>query len=341
MNEKKKVAILYSEAKREYFPTEEQYITEAEVVERAKMIIPYFEKTGCQVEMIPGNEELTHILRKLQPDFVLNLVDSVRGQEHLAAIVPATLELLNIPYVGTGMLGLSLNSNKFLTKKLMEQAGLPLPRYQLFNNPTEPLDMHLKFPLITKLNEIHGSVAINQAAVSENEAHLRARLRELMGVYHQPVLAEEFIVGKEFTSFILEGAIRKVYVGEKVFQETEEKYKLATFDAVWLDINSYDYVRADGHGMLENYTRTAFEVLKMDDYAKFDVRMDESGRYYFIDCNANPAFGPIESDCAIAHVLRMYGIDFDEVLRRIFVNVEKENLSNNNQNDDQELNRGN
>ena len=221
-----------------------------------------------------------------------------------------------------------------------------MPRYQLFNSPTESLDMHLKFPLITKLNEIHGSVAINQTAVSENEAHLRARLRELMGVYHQPVLAEEFIVGKEFTSFILEGAIRKVYVGEKAFQETGEKYKLATFDAVWLDINSYDYVRADGHGMLENYTRAAFEVLKMDDYAKFDVRMDESGRYYFIDCNANPAFGPIESDCAIAHVLRMYGIDFDEVLRRIFVNVQKEsslNSSNNqnNNNGEQELNRGN
>ncbi len=259
----------------------------------------------------------------------MNLVDSVRGQEHLAAIVPATLELLNIPYVGTGMLGLSINSNKFLTKKLMEQAGLPLPRYQLFNNPTEPLDIHLKFPLISKLNEIHGSVAIDQTAVSENESQLRLRLKELIGTYKQPVLVEEFIVGKEFTSFILEGATKKVYVGEKAFQESGEKYKLATFDAVWRDINSYDYVRADEHGLLESYTRAAFEVLKMDDYGKFDVRQDESGRYYFIDCNANPAFGPIESDCAIAHILHMYGIDFDEILRRIIVNIEKENNNGN------------
>jgi len=132
--ENKKVIILYSEAKKEYFPTEEQYITEVEVAERANKIMPYFEKVGYQVKLAPGNEELMGILRKEQPSFVLNLVDSVRGQEHLAAIVPATLELLNIPYIGTGMLGLALNSNKFLTKKLMEQAGLPLPRYQLFNS---------------------------------------------------------------------------------------------------------------------------------------------------------------------------------------------------------------
>ncbi len=324
MLEKKNVAILYSEAKREYFPTEEQYLTEAEVFERAQKIVPFFIKIGFSVELIPGTGDLTGLLKKNQPDFVLNLVDSVRGKEYLAAIVPATLELFNIPYIGTGMLGMAINSNKFLTKKLMEQAGLPLPRYQLFNTPNDPIDMHLKFPLISKLNEVHGSVAIDQNSVSENEAQLRNQLRSLIGIYHQPVLVEEFIVGREFSSFLLEGAIRKVYVGEKKFVDSEEKYKLATFDAVWRDINSYDYARVENTGLLESYTRQAFEVLKMDDYAKFDVRQDESGRYYFIDCNANPAFGPIESDCAIAHVLKMYGIDFAEILRRIVINVEKD-----------------
>jgi D-alanine-D-alanine ligase-like ATP-grasp enzyme len=136
---------------------------------------------------------------------------------------------------------------------------------------------------------------------------------------------EEFIVGKEFTTYLLEGAMRKVYVGEKVFRKNDFKYQLATFEAVWNDVDSYDYGRADGHDILEGYTRTAFEVLKMDDYAKFDVRQDASGRYYFIDCNANPAFGPIECDCALSHVLKLYDIDFEEVLRRIIINVKKDN----------------
>ncbi|MBI5222208.1 MAG: hypothetical protein HY980_01795, partial [Candidatus Magasanikbacteria bacterium] len=207
----KRMAILYSDAKREYFPTEEQYITEAEVEGRAKVVTPFFEKIGIKVDLIPANEALLDVLKSFRPDFVLNLVDSVRGQESLAATVPAVLELLNIPYTGTGVLGAALNSNKFLTKKLMEQAGLPLPRYQLFSSPNDPIDTHLKFPLISKLNEVHGSVAISQDSVSENEAHLRARLKSLMGTYRgQPILAEEFIVGRELTSFVLEGAMRKV-----------------------------------------------------------------------------------------------------------------------------------
>ncbi len=319
-----RMAILHSEARREYFPTEEQYITEAEVLERTKLVAPYFAKMGFSVDILPGDENLPSALQKNKPDFVLNLVDSVRGKEHLAAIVPATLELLNIPYIGTGTLGMALNSNKFLTKKLMEQAGLPLPRYQLFNSSTDPLDTHLKFPLISKLNEVHGSVAINEDAVSENETHLRARLKNLITTYKQPVLAEEFIVGKELTAFVLEGIVRKVYIGEKVFAESEAKYKLATFAAVWQDIGGYDYQRADGHGLLDGYARQTFDILKMDDYGKFDVRQDESGRYYFIDCNANPAFGPIESDCAVSHVLKMYGIDFDEIVRRLIMNIGKE-----------------
>ncbi|HLC69517.1 MAG TPA: hypothetical protein VJH75_00525 [Patescibacteria group bacterium] len=322
----KKIAILYSEAKREYFPTEEQFITEEEVYKRAKIVAPYFQKLGFETELIPGNQDLVDTLKAKGPfAFVLNLVDSIRGKEYLCPVIPATLELMNIPYVGTGMLGLAINSNKFLTKTLMEQAGLPLPRFQLFSNPTDPIDPHLKFPLISKLNEIHGSVEITREAVSENEAHLRARLKSLMSVYHQPVIVEEFIVGRELTVFLLEGVVKKVYVAEKAFKPSDEKYKMATFEAVWGNEDSYDEVKADGHGLLEQYTRTAFEVLKMDDYAKFDVRLDESGRYYFIDCNANPAFGPLESDCAVSHVLRLYGVDFDEIVRRLTQNVTRVN----------------
>jgi len=195
----------------------------------------------------------------------------------------------------------------------------------MFSNSTDPIDPHLKFPLISKLNEIHGSVEITREAVSENEAHLRARLKSLMSVYHQPVVVEEFIVGRELTVFLLEGVVKKVYVAEKAFKPSEDKYKMATFEAVWGNVDSYDEIKAEGHGLLEQYTRTAFEVLKMDDYAKFDVRLDESGRYYFIDCNANPAFGPLESDCAVSHVLRLYGVDFDEIVRRLTQNVTRVN----------------
>ena len=60
----------------------------------------------------------------------------------------------------------------------------------------------------------------------------------------------------------------------------------------------------------------------MADYSKFDVRLDQSGRYFFIDINANPAFGPKVSYTAIGLVVEeLYGIPFVEILTRLIKNT--------------------
>ena len=59
----------------------------------------------------------------------------------------------------------------------------------------------------------------------------------------------------------------------------------------------------------------------MYDYGKFDVRVDLSGRYFFIDANANPAFGPKETLCAISVILDLYNITFEEILKRLLLNT--------------------
>ena len=66
---KKHIAIIYSEVKREYFPTEEQYITEVEVFARAQKVAKYFEGFGYTVEVLAGDENLSEILRKNKWDF--------------------------------------------------------------------------------------------------------------------------------------------------------------------------------------------------------------------------------------------------------------------------------
>jgi len=320
------VGVLYSEVKREYFPSEEQYITEVGVIDEARTVANYLEKMGVRSKIYPGNGDLSNYLRRDKPDMVFNLVQSVRGHEEVSPTISALLELLEVPYTGTGVLGLSITYNKYFTKKLLEQVGLPTPRYQLFNSPNDPIDQSLKFPLIPKLNEIHGSVGIDETSVTENEKQLRAKIKDLMIVYKQPVLVEEFIVGREITSIILEGNNKKVYTAEKILPDIpNSKYKLASFSYQWADETPAEYVKHENGGYLKDYIRTAFDVLKMDDYAKFDLRLDESGRYYFIDCNANPAFGPKEIGIAIGTVLELYGVSFEEVLRRIIENTQKDN----------------
>lgn len=316
------VGILYSDVQREYFPTEALYITEKDAEQDARVIGEYLATLGISVLLFPGDAKLPERLRKSKPELVINLVDSVKGVESLASAIPGVLELLEIPYTGADILGLSLDTNKFLVKKLLQQNGVPVPNFQLFNSPEDFLDPAIRFPLISKLNGIHGSVEITRDAVSENEKQLRKRLRFLIRTYRQPVLVEEFISGQELTAIVLRDKKKKVYLAEKVFSHPESKYVFLTFEDQWLsEMNAaFHYVKYEDP-LLKEYLKKAFEVTKMAGYAKYDVRLDQSGRYFFIDSNCNPALGPKELDVALSVILDMYGISFSEILEKLILNT--------------------
>ena len=318
----RRIGILYSDVRRDYFATEAQYITEKDADRDAGLIASYLEALDVAVFLYAGNADLPTLLDRDRIDVALNLVDSVKGDESLSSAIPGVLELLGVPYTGADILGLSLDTNKFLVKKLLEQNGIPVPRFQLFNGPGDYIDPTLRYPLISKLNAIHGAVEITTDAVSENEKHLRERLKFLISTYKQPVLVEEFIAGREITAILLEGMIKKVYLAERVFTKPEEKYVYATFEDQWLlpGTATFRYQKFDDP-ILKEYVKKAFEVTNMYDYGKFDVRLDQSGRYFFIDTNCNPAFGPKELDMALSVILDMYGIPFTEILKRLLLNT--------------------
>lgn len=318
----KTVGIIYSDVKREYFPTEVQYITEKDALQDAQVTSMYLKRLRIKTLLYPGNATLTQKLRRDKPNVVLNLAGSVKGNEYLASSIPAVLELLEIPYTGAGILGESLSYNKFLVKKLLEQNGVPVPQYQLFNRSSDPLNPTLRFPLISKLNEIHGSVEITKDSISENEKHLRARLKFLIKTYEQPVLVEEFIVGREIAAILLEGLNKKVYLAERVFKKNNDKYVFASFENQWLKNSeeSFTYVKYRDKLLVE-YVKKAFDITRMTDYGKFDIRLDNSGRYFFLDCNSNPAFGPKETDCALANILDLFNLSFPDILKRLLQNT--------------------
>jgi D-alanine-D-alanine ligase-like ATP-grasp enzyme len=116
--------------------------------------------------------------------------------------------------------------------------------------------------------------------------------------------------------------IKKVYLAEKVFTNPENKYLVTTFEDQWLSEkdSAFHYAKYDD-AILKEYVKKTFDVTKMSDYAKFDVRLDQSGRYFFIDTNSNPAFGPKELDMALSVILDLYGVSFYEILKRLLLNT--------------------
>lgn len=323
----KKSAIIYSYVQRDFFPTEAQYITEKAAYDDAVFIGKELEKLGIENTLIPSNDSVIEQLTLCKPEVVFNLTDSIKGKEYLSAAIPGILDMMDIPFTGTGLLGLALCYNKFLIKKLLQTAGIPVPNFQLFHTANDKLNIDMRFPLISKLNEIHGAVEINQDAVSENEKQLRDRLAYLIKTYNQPVIVEEFISGREITAYVLQGNFTKIYFAEKVFNKPDQKYIFATFDDQWGDYSSdkttwpYTYAKYEDN-LLKDYVKRAFDITDMEDYAKFDVRLDASGRYYFIDSNANPAFGPKELNTSMGLIIQeLYGVPFSEILKRLINNT--------------------
>ncbi|MFH8093179.1 MAG: ATP-grasp domain-containing protein [Candidatus Aenigmatarchaeota archaeon] len=326
----KLIGITYSKAERYFFPTEEAYLSEQEVFERAQYLEKILQSMGFETKLYPGDEKLFQNISADQPDLILNLVDSVRGLEFLGTCIPASLDLTQIPYTGSGMFALVLSSNKALMKEILIENNIPTPKYQLVKKVKEPLSKKLRFPLITKLNNYNGGVGLTNDAVSDNEQHLRKRLRFLFKTYKSPVLIEEFIDGRELSVIIVDGDKRSVYIGEKIFKPTKKrKYNFCSFDATWLEEDSYYYKKLDDpkdrrlKRKVIHLSKKVFDLLEMADYAKFDVRISKNGKPYFIDCNPNPALGPAECDCAIGNITKMYGIPFKYILARILKNALK------------------
>jgi D-alanine-D-alanine ligase len=311
------IAIVRSDVKREYFPTEDAYLSEQECIARAEVVKKEVENLGIVCDIVVADDFLSERLAALKPNLCINFTDSVRGHMPSCAGIPTTFDLLGIPYVGANTLCLSLNCNKYLTKTLLEAWELPTPQYQLFHKPTQEIDYELRYPLILKLNEEHGSVGISEKSVVTNEKELRAQLEYLISTYRQHVLAEEFIEdGRELTALALESDNLRVFISERVYEPITKRFKLVTFEFNYSEhfgLNpQWEHRQFIDHGgHLRSDIRKAFEILKMDDIARFDVMLDKYGNHYIIDCNSNPSFGPEE---AVASIAKVNGKTFQDVL---------------------------
>lgn len=319
----KKVAIIYSDVKRKYFTTNDEYLSEEGADIYASSIATYVNKLGIDVVCFACDKDVSLNLKKYKPSMVLNLVDSVRGKSYLGASIIGLLEILNIPYTGAGTLGWSIGTNKFVMYQLMQSNGIPVPNHQLVTTHYEMIDPELRYPLFPKLNIEHSSIGIDENSICENERQLRSKLKDLIQKYKQPILIDEFIAGIEVTSAVLDSINTKVYsVQRKTGSGTKED--VMTFDKKWKHWENIEYIKYDAP-TLKEYVKKAFDVLKMSDYARVDIRIDASGRFYFIDPNCNPFFGPVkETHSTYSIILDMYGIDFCETLKRIFINTLKD-----------------
>jgi D-alanine-D-alanine ligase len=280
---------------------------------------------------IEADKEAYENLKRLRPDLVFNRAEGVRGESRESHI-PAFCEMLNIPYIGAGILSTAICLDKPTTKIVLEYHGIKTAPFQVFSSVDEPMLPHLRFPLIMKPSHEGSSMGINWDNVARDEASMKKKLGEMLQVYKQPILAEAFIDGREFSVGILgnyglgeEPLVLPIFemdfsrlpkeIGNVLGQKVKTVYD--TYKNYICPARIPEELRL----RLEEISLRAFKVLNCKDFARLDYRMDGDGEIYFLEINPLPGidYDKTREDGLSFYPFMIYalGKDFDWMVKQV------------------------
>lgn len=275
---------------------------------------------GHEVVDLEAKAELPSVLANNPVDIVFNIAEGFKGRNRESQI-PALLELLDIPYTGSDPATLSIALDKALAKKIVRQAGIMTPNFQILSTGKERMLKEFTYPLILKPVAEGSSKGVLSKSVCHSEHELREVAKDMIEKYQQPALVEEYISGREFTVGLLgERRPRVLAPMEIVFLDRTEKTPVYSFQHKldWNDRIRYDVpAKLDValNEKLRTAARNAFMALGCRDVARIDFRMDERGRIYFIECNPLPGLTPGWSDLVL--IAQGSGMDYRTLIAEI------------------------
>jgi len=280
----------------------DDYYAEFDEESTVNAIAEALKRAGCSVQLIEADENAYMTLQNTRPEIVFNIAEGLRGESRESHI-PAILEMLGIPYTGSGPLTLAVALDKMLTQEILHHKGVPTPRHQVLTAPEDKLNPRLRFPLIVKPIHEGSSKGIQNDSVVSNVEKLREKVVYVVKSYNQPALVEEFIDGREFTVGLLGNKNPVVLpIVEITFKGLPEgANKIYSYEAKWIwDIpeKPLDMFECPAHiprEMSEKIGRVALRVFKTlgcRDMCRVDMRVDESGTPYVLEVNPLPGMIP-------------------------------------------------
>ncbi|SHI39624.1 D-alanine--D-alanine ligase family protein [Lutispora thermophila] len=274
-----------------------------------------------EVVNIVADVKIIENLKNSNIDIVFNLSTGVRGESRQSQI-PAILEMLGIPYVGSGILAHAMALDKTVAKQIFKYHDVLTPNFQIFHDENEKLNPELKFPLIIKPACEGSGFGIHGDSVVYEEEAVRKKVSKLLKQYQPPILAEEFIEGREFTVGIIGNGKDKTVLPilEIDFKDIPEEYgKFYSFEvkANFGHKTNY-YCPAPISNKLEEQIKAmaskAFDALGCRDLARVDVRVRDDVPY-ILEINSLPGLKPVYSD--LTKMAEAAGISYDELIIKI------------------------
>ena len=264
-------------------------------------IFEALEKLGHEpfYQVVDGTKQSLFSLGRCGASLVFNLTESYAGDDTMDMNIAAYLDLLGVPYTGTGPRGLFLGQEKSVAKKLFQFHGINTPFFATSYKGMLDHSDDIKFPLIVKPTSEDGSIGIDADSVVGSVKELMERIHYIHEEFDSPALIEEFIDGREIYAAVIGNSNPEVLplieldlsklpkgsprvAGQDVkFDRETEAYKL-TKSAPAEDLDE------EVSEKLSETARLAFMVLRFRDYGRIDMRLNEKNEVYVIEANPNP-----------------------------------------------------
>jgi len=254
------------------------------------------EQTGNEYIFIEANEDFVENLKLTEPDLVFNRAEGIRGESR-ESHVPAMLEMLNIPYVGSNVLTNAIALNKSWAKKIISYHSIPTPRFETISQTEDLNTIEMNYPIILKPNNEGSSMGINEDNVVYDFKNLKQKFQMMISLYNQPVLLEEFIQGRELSVGLLGNGNQK----PEILSILEIDFSLLPDDVA----NVFGQRAKTKYDSLDHYICPAnisislkkeLEILSLNvwksldikDFARIDYRMNKNGKLFFLEVNPLP-----------------------------------------------------
>ncbi len=229
--------------------------------------------------------------------------------------IQGLLELLDIPYHGSGVLGSAIGINKILSKHLYEHAGLPVSPYLILDraDPDGQAKVQevLGFPVVVKPE--HEGSSIGLSIVGEADK-LKPALK-LAGEYDRLVLVEKYLEGIEITGAVLGNRypeplpLIEIVPGDQYeFFDYEAKYKPGATEEICPARLSEDFTKK-----AQDYAVRAHQALKCRGYSRTDMIVSDN-EVYILETNTIPG---MTATSLYPQAAAAAGIGFSELLDRL------------------------
>jgi len=253
------------------------------------------------------------IAEKLMKEKIEIAFIALHGRYGEDGTIQGMLELMGIPYTGSGVLASALCLHKIMAKKILLHENIPTPPFEFLKREEVEKEalgkISLPLPLVVKPAREGSTIGIS---IVRREEELPRALKEA-GKYDEEILIEAFMKGKEITVGILNDIPLPIIeiAPRSGFYDYHSKYtKGETEYIIPARILREKYLHA------QEISLRAFQALGCSGCARVDLMTDEEGNPFVIDVNTMP--GMTETSL-LPKAAEFVGISFGELAERILL----------------------